>query len=115
MRTIVLIVALLPQQPNNVNVGGEWFAQLTLPLGETNFTMYLVQKGGALTGYMLNEVGQFDLKGSINRDQVKFAWDYPDGGRTLTVSFNGKVDRNSISGTAKVGDVGEGTMSAQRK
>ncbi len=115
IKTIALIAILLFQQTANANVGGEWFAQLTLPLGETNFTMFLVQKGGEVTGYMLNEVGQFDLKGSINRDQVKFDWEYPDGGGIVKISFSGKVDRNSISGVAKVGNVGEGAMSAQRK
>jgi hypothetical protein len=100
---------------SNANLGGEWAVTLTLPLGDTWFNMFIVQKDTQLTGYMLNESGQFDLKGTIAKDQVKFQWDYPDGGKILTIVFTGKVDKNSLSGRAKVGDVGEGPMTAQKK
>jgi hypothetical protein len=113
-RTLIMVVALFLMQAN-VDVEGEWAATLTLPLGDTWFNMYLVQKGNQLSGYMINESGQFDVKGSISRDQIKIQWEYPDGGRVLTILFTGKVDRNTISGVAKVGDVGEGPMHAQRK
>ncbi len=114
-RIASLVLALLLQQPANVNVAGEWAAQLALPLGDTNFTMFLNQKGTELSGYILNESGQFDLKGSVSKDQVKFQWDYPDGGKILTITFNGKLEGRALSGVAKVGNVGEGMMYAQRK
>jgi len=115
MKRLASIVVALFMMQTTANVGGEWAVTLTLPLGESWFNMFIVQKDTQLTGYMLNESGQFDLKGTITRDQVKFQWDYPDGGKILTIAFTGKVDRNTISGTAKVGNVGEGAMSAQRK
>jgi hypothetical protein len=104
------------QQPSAaVKLDGDWAVTLTLPLGDTWFNMFIVQKGNDLTGYLINEVGQFDLKGTVNRDQVKFTWTFPDGGRLLDITFSGKVERNSMSGYANVGDVGQGTMTAQRK
>jgi hypothetical protein len=33
----------------------------------------------------------------------------------VPVTFNGKFDRSSMEGMAKVGDVGQGPMSAQRR
>ncbi len=117
---VVWTIALLTPQgqgpaPPPAKVDGEWAVTLTLPLGETWFNMFIVQKGSELTGYMINEVGQFDLKGTVTRDQVKFTWTFPDGGKLLDITFSGKVDRNSMSGYAKVGNVGEGPMTAQKK
>ena len=67
----------------NANVDGEWIVELTLPLGDQTFTMFIDQKGSVLTGHMVNEFGQFDLTGSINRDQVKLQWSFPDGGKII--------------------------------
>ena len=116
---LALLIAALPAaaqpQAAAVKLDGEWAVTLTLPLGDTWFNMFIVQKGSELTGYLINEVGQFDLKGTVTRDQVKFSWTFPDGGRLLDITFNGKVERNSLSGYARVGEVGQGTMTAQRK
>ena len=48
-------------------------------------------------------------------DQLQFEWEYSDRSRVVTIGFTGKVDRNGISGIAKIGDVAEGTMTAQRR
>src|SRR5215831_801140 len=106
--TLFVVIGLVCAIPlatfaQNANVDGEWIVELTLPLGDQTFTMVIDQKGGVLTGHMVNEFGQFDLVGSINRDQVKLQWSFPDGGKLLDVTFNGKASRNSMSGVAKVG------------
>jgi hypothetical protein len=114
--TTLMLIFLAPTLASaQTNVEGEWLVDLTLPLGELNFTMVINQKGENLTGYMLNESGQYDLKGTVTRDQVKVEWSFPDGGHLVDVTFTGKVDRNAMSGSAKVGNVGVGAMSAQRK
>ena len=99
----------------NANVEGEWTVELTLPLGDQTFTMFIDQKGGAISGHMVNEFGQFDLTGSIARDQIKLQWSFPDGGKLLNVTFNGKASTNGMSGTAKIANLGEGPMEARRK
>src|SRR4029078_1457140 len=97
--TILLVAPSAPaQQPVPVKIDGEWAVTLTLPLGDTWVNMFIVQKGSDLTGYLINEVGKFDLKGTVNRDLVKFTWTFPDGGRLLDITFNGKVERNTMSG-----------------
>src|SRR5947209_14000788 len=85
------------QQVVAAKVDGEWAVTLTLPLGETWFNMFIEQKGSQLSGYLVNEVGQFDLKGSANKDQVKFTWTFPDGGQLLDITFSGKVEKNAMS------------------
>ncbi len=113
--TGVIVLSLVLQQPASLNVGGEWAVTLSLPLGDTWFNMFIEQKGTQLTGYMLNESGQFDLKGKIVKDQVTFAWDYPDRGRIINMAFSGKLEKNTLAGTVKLADIAQGQMSAQRK
>ena len=106
---------LLVQSSAPANVDGEWNVNLTLPLGEVWFKMNIVQKGSELSGYMLNDSGQYTLKGTVNRDQVRIEWSYPDSGQVLPIVFTGTVSKNSMNGKAKVGTVGTGDMSASRQ
>lgn len=117
---VIFLVALAVAIPltvlaQNSKVDGEWAVELTLPLGEQSFTMVIDQKGSVLSGHMINEFGQFDLTGAIDRDQVKLQWSFPDGGKLLNVTFDGKVSRDTMSGRAKVGNLGEGPMEVRRK
>ena len=119
---IILIAALtlisalpVPTFAQTASVDGEWTVELTLPMGDVTFTMVIEQKAGVLTGHMVNEIGQFDVTGAVNRDQVKIQWSFPDGGKTLNVTFNGKVTRNGMEGIAKIPNLGEGFMEARRK
>ena len=109
---LVVPVAGLAQNPK---VDGEYFVELTLPLGDQNFTMVIDQKGNALSGHMVNEFGQFDLTGALDRDQIKLEWSFPDGGKLLHVTFSGKLTRDGMTGRAKVENLGEGPMEVRRK
>ncbi len=120
IRVTVVIAALLllcvdPAAAQAPKVDGDWFVELTLPLGEEWFNMFLDQKGDALSGHMVNDSGEFEVKGAVNRDQVKLEWSFPDGGNMLAITFTGKFDRSSMTGVAKVGNVGDGAMSAHRR
>ena len=109
---VVLPVAGLAQSPK---VDGEYAVALTLPLGDQNFTMVIDQKGNALTGHMVNEFGQFDLTGAVDKDQIKLQWSFPDGGKLLNVTFTGKLTRDGMTGRAKVDSLGEGPMEVRRR
>ena len=111
--TLLLLAASLLYGQSQVD--GEWTAFLTLPLGEVMFTMNIIQKGEKLSGYMLNDTGQYDLEGNVTGDRITARWSFPDDGKLVAVTFTGRVSGNSMSGAAKVGAVGEGSMSAQRK
>jgi len=115
---IAITLLTLFQSPvfaQTTNVAGEWAVELTLPMGDVAFTMVIEQKGEVLSGHMVNEIGQFDLKGSIRRDLVEIQWSFPDGGKVLDVTFNGKADRASMSGIARISKLGQGPMSAERR
>lgn len=108
-------VLLVSAQATQVDVSGAWAVTLEAPRGDVDFRMWIVQKGSRLTGYMLSEVGQFDMEGSITGNQIKFSWNFPDGGQMVAISCQGKVEGTFISGTAKVGNFGDRPMNAERR
>ena len=93
---------------------GEWSAVVTAPRGELEYTMYLTQEGPRLTGYFQSQYGEIPLKGTINGDQIKLSWTMTDGTKELNVTMTGTVKGDAISGTATLGDVGQGAFRAER-
>jgi hypothetical protein len=112
MITLVLLGGLLVYADTNVT--GEWTVTFAAPSGPMEFAMYLDQEGAKLSGRLTSDTGEFPLTGTLDRDQITIVWSLPDRGEMLEITFTGKVDGNSIEGTAKVGKLGQGRMSAER-
>ena len=76
--------------------------------------MYVTQEGPRLSGHLSSEFGEPPLKGTINNDEFTIVWSMPDGGRLLEVTFTGKVDGDTLTGSAKLGARGSGSLSGTR-
>src|SRR5262245_33931062 len=98
---VILLLFFTPSVSAQIDVAGAWAVSLTAPRGDVDFRMWVVQKGTKLTGYMLSEVGQFDMEGTINGNEIKFSWTFPDGGEMVPITCTGKVEGNFITGIAK--------------
>jgi hypothetical protein len=109
---LVFLVGTLVRADTNVT--GEWSVTFAAPSGPMEFEMYLDQEGAKLSGRLTSDVGEFPLTGTLDRDQITIVWSLPDRGEMLQITFTGKVDGNSIEGTAKLGKLGQGRMSAER-
>jgi hypothetical protein len=96
------------------NAAGEWAVTFAAPSGPMEFAMYIDQEGTKLSGRLTSDTGEFPLTGTLEGNQVKITWSLPDRGVILAITFTGKIDGDSIRGTAKVGTLGEGPMSAER-
>src|SRR5437773_7545950 len=96
------------------DMGGEWAITFTTPQGPQEFTMYVVQEGPRLSGRLSSEYGEFPLKGTLDGSNFTITWSLPDGGRILEVTFAGKVEGDSMTGTAKLGTRGTGQLSGTR-
>src|SRR5436190_21898487 len=90
------------------SMAGEWAITFTTPQGPQEFTMYVVQEGPRLSGRLSSEYGEFPLKGTLDGSNFTITWSLPDGGRILEVTFAGKVEGDSMTGTAKLGTRGTG-------
>jgi len=102
------------QDQQAANLSGEWSVTVTAPRGELDYTMYLNHEGPRLTGYFQSQYGEMPLKGSVNGDEVKLSWTMADGAKELAVTMTGRVKGDTISGTARLGDIGEGAFRAEK-
>jgi hypothetical protein len=117
MRAAFIVLAcLLSIAPAfaQTDIGGEWAISFTTPQGPQEFTMYVVQEGPRLSGRLSNEYGEFPLKGTLDGSNFTITWSLPDGGRVLEITFAGKVEGDSMTGTAKLGTRGTGQLSGTR-
>lgn len=110
----ILLVVLASSTLGPADVAGNWRVEFTTPTGEAGTTVTLNQKGDRLTGRAVNEDGEFEVEGSVVDDEVTFRWMVPEQGGQMQITVKGKLDGEYINGTARLGNVGEGTMSARR-
>jgi hypothetical protein len=107
---LVSIVPLFAQ----ADVAGEWAVTFQTPGGPEEFMMFVAQNGAKLTGRLTSDVGEFPLTGAVDGNHVRIVWSLPEQGKLLEITFTGTIDGDSITGTAKIGDLGQGPMSAER-
>jgi L-seryl-tRNA(Ser) seleniumtransferase len=106
----VLATPMLAQ----ANAAGEWRVNFVVPTGTRSVSMVINQQRATLSGTVINEDGEFPLKGRIADDQVTIVWSVPEAGKMMELTMKGKLSGDTITGTLQVGDVGEGPMSARR-
>ena len=110
LAALALPAVILAQQ----GAAGMWRVEFVTPLGQVGVNMTINQSGTKLTGQVTDEFGEWAIDGRISGDQVTVAWSVPEDGKMLEITMKGKLEGNVITGTAKLGDVGEGPLSARR-
>ena len=101
------------QQPRSVS--GTWRVDFVTPLGQNWIIMTINQSGAKLTGHATDEFGEYEINGRLVDDQVTVVWSVAEDGKMLEITMKGKLETATlITGTAKLGDVGEGPLSARR-
>ena len=96
------------------DVAGNWRVEFVVPTGERTVIMTINQKGTAISGRVVNEDGEFPLEGKIVDDQITVEWTVPEQGQPMKIVVRGKVRGEEIEGTARLGNVGEGSLYARR-
>jgi hypothetical protein len=126
MRTLLavclaLAAAAAPAQaqsqspPEPRSVAGTWRVDFVTPLGQNWIIMTINQSGARLSGHATDEFGEYEINGRVVEDQVTVVWSVAEDGKMLEITMKGKLESATlITGTAKLGDVGEGPLSARR-
>jgi hypothetical protein len=116
-RLVVLVAVLIASaapvlaQPS---AAGEWKVNFVVPTGTKFVNMVINQHKTTLSGTVINEDGEFPLTGTIIDDQVTVVWTVPEDGKLMEITMKGKLAGNLITGTAKLGNIGEGSLTARR-
>ena len=101
------------EQPRSV--AGQWRADFVTPLGQNWIILTLNQSGARLSGHAVDEFGEYELSGHVAGDEVTVIWSVAEDGKMLEITMKGKLETPTlITGVAKLGDVGEGPLSARR-
>jgi len=98
----------------HADVAGNWRVEFVVPTGELAVTMTINQDGTKLTGRVVNEDGEFPLEGAVADDEVTVTWTVPEQGAAMQITMKGKIKGEYITGTARLGNVGEGSLEARR-
>jgi len=110
LAALALPALLLAQQ----SAAGMWRVEFVTPLGQVAVNMTINQSDTKLTGHVTDEFGEWEVAGRIVDSQVTVVWSVPEDGKMLEITMKGKLEGNVITGTAKLGNVGEGPLSARR-
>jgi len=103
------------QQAQPRTVSGTWRVDFVTPLGQNWIIMTINQSGARLSGHATDEFGEYEINGRVVEDQVTVVWSVAEDGKMLEITMKGKLESATlITGTAKLGDVGEGPLSARR-
>ena len=112
--SLLLVLAMFATAPAHADVAGNWRVEFVVPTGEMAVNMTINQRGSTLSGHVINEDGQFPLQGRIDADQITAEWTVPEQGEQMKITMKGTVNGEDITGTARLGNVGEGSLSAHR-
>ena len=112
--SLLTALVLAASAAAQVDVAGNWRVEFVAPSGEMAVNMTINQKGTALSGRVINENGEFPMQGKIVDDQIAVEWIVPEEGEQMTITMKGTVRGEDISGVARLGNVGEGSLSAHR-
>ena len=97
-----------------MSADGTWTLTLETPMGERRSTLTLVTAGGVLTGTQEAEGNTTDIaEGSVNGNEVSWKVSVTNP-MPLTLTFNGSVDGDAISGTADTGMFGSFPFEGKR-
>ena len=61
----------------HADVAGNWRVEFVVPTGEMGVNMTINQQGETLSGRVVNEDGEFPLKGKVSGDEVTVTWTVP--------------------------------------
>ena len=97
-----------------MSADGTWNLTLETPMGERRSTLTLVTAGGALTGTQEAEGNTTDIaEGAVNGNALTWKVSVTNP-MPLTLTFNGSVDGDAISGTADTGMFGSFPFEGKR-
>jgi len=96
------------------DVTGKWDFAVELGGGGGNPTFTFKQQGEKLTGRYTGQLGEADLTGKVQGDDLQFSFSVKGDLGELTANYTGKVSGDTIKGSVQYGELGSGTFTAKR-
>jgi hypothetical protein len=100
---------------SRTDVSGTWAFQVEFSGGSGTPTMTLKQDGEKLTGHYSGQLGEAPVTGTVKGNAIEIAFDIDIQGTAAHIVYSGTVDKDSMKGTVKLGDLGDATFTAKKK
>ena len=100
---------------SKVDVTGTWSFQVETDAGTGTPTMTFKQEGEKLSGHYSGQLGEAPLAGTLKGSAIEFSIDVSAQGTDLHIVYSGTVEKDSMKGKVKLGDVAAGTFTAKKK
>lgn len=98
-----------------LDVSGTWGLEVTTQAGGGSPTITLQQKGDDLTGRYAGQLGEAPLTGTVKGTAITFQFPVDVQGTSVTIVYSGTVENDTMKGTVRLGDMGEGTFTGTRR
>ncbi len=111
-----IFLLLLPlagiAQMDKTDVTGTWKLNVELDGNSSTVTFTFKQKGENLTGTYQGALGEADVTGTIDGDQIEFSFKAQE---EAIIIYKGTVDGNEMKGTCDYGGFASGTFTGKRE
>jgi hypothetical protein len=116
MAVVLAACSTAPSKPKGPDLTGTWILTTESPMGAQDTDMVVNQQGEQLSGTIASQMGTVEYKGTVTGGKdVAFGFAFDAQGMSLQIDYKGVVEGDTMKGTAKFGDFGEGAFTAKRK
>ena len=100
----------------SADIAGTWNTEFDRQVGKQTYTYTFNLQGEALTGHAKSNVGEGDIKGTVDGDKVTFVEDLDYQGQKLAITYTGQiVSADEIKFKRDVAGAGGEEFTATRK
>ena len=97
------------------SVTGEWAFTVTTDQGAGNPILTFKQEGEKLTGKYAGQLGAADLTGTVKGNAIHFAFTLDVQGQQAPVTYDGTIEKNTMTGKMDIGGMVSGTFTGTKK
>jgi hypothetical protein len=116
MAVLIAACSSTPAKPKGPDLTGNWVVTTESPMGAQDTELAMKQTGEQLNGTMVSQMGSVPITGTLTGGKdVTFGFTFDAQGMTMKIDYKGVVEGDTMKGTAKFGDFGEGAFTAKRK
>jgi hypothetical protein len=115
---VVVVLGLLSSArlgAQATNVTGEWAFEVQTDQGGGTPTITFKQDGEKLTGKYVGQLGNADLTGTVKGTAIHFTFTIDVQGQQAPVTYDGTVEKNTMTGKLDIGGMVNGTFTAKKK
>ena len=97
-----------------MSVDGAWKITINTPRGSQESTLNVLSSGGAFTGTMVGARGTTEIKnGKVDGNKLSWSMEMTQP-MPMTLTYDGTVDGDKLSGNVQFGGFGGGTFAGGR-